>query len=311
MSKSVPPWLERAARTIHEKAGYAASATEVARVLAENAANVRLPEHIGLGGVMDDLLSAGLLRREQIRPLSQPKSRDGAEYRVFERWIRKDASPVHVALSLRPNSYISHGSAAQHHGLLPVDTGRIYVNKEQSPKPQSEGALSQDAIDRAFSNEARVSNYVYGFRKTEIVLLNGKNSENYNVAKSSGKLGADIPAASLERTLVDIAVRPVYAGGIDAVLSAFVAARDRASVPEVVAALKKLHYVYPYHQAIGFYLARAGFEKTAMAPLKKLAIDFNFYLGNRMRQPVLDETWRVFYPKALDKSAGKKRVLLT
>jgi hypothetical protein len=42
------------------------------------------------------------------------------------------------------------------------------------------------------------------------------------------------------------------------VLQAYTAARDRISVQVLVATLKKLEYVYPYHQVIGYLLAIPG-----------------------------------------------------
>ena len=57
-----------------------------------------------------------------------------------------------LALSLRPDSYLSHGSAAFLHGLTDQEPEFIYVNKEQSPKNRS-GPLSQAGINRAFSNK--------------------------------------------------------------------------------------------------------------------------------------------------------------
>src|SRR5687767_4124502 len=95
-------------------------------------------------------------------------------------------------------------------------------------------------------------------------------------------------------------VRPAYAGGVQTVFNAFLAARDTISVPRIVAALKALKYIYPYHQAVGFYLQRAGMPAAALAPLKKLPIDFNFYLANQMHVPTLDPDWRVFYPNKLE-----------
>lgn len=59
----------------------------------------------------------------------------------------------------------------------------------------------------------------------------------------------------LERTLIDIAVRPNYAGGVHHVLEAYAAAKSRVSVNVLLATLQKMEYVYPYHQVIGFYIS--------------------------------------------------------
>lgn len=300
MPKPPPPWLERAARVLDEEAPYSFSGAELNRLLTEHQGKMRIPAGVGRADVIKALLSTGALKKESITPLSRPKSNDGAEYRVIERLIRKGASAVHVALSLRPNSYISHASAAQHHGLIPASVNRIYANKEQSPKPEGTGFLSQESIDRAFANAPRTSNLVYGFKNSEIIWLSGKNTGNHGVQTSDGKLGVGVAVTSIERTLVDMTVRPAYAGGVQTVLAAFQAARDTISMPSIVAALSALQYVYPYHQAVGFYLQRAGLPTAALASLKKFPIDFNFYLANLITAPVLDQDWHVFYPSDLD-----------
>jgi len=100
----------------------------------------------------------------------------------------------------------------------------------------------------------------------------------------------------LERTLIDITVRPIYGGGVYQVLEAYRNAKDRISTATLIAALAKLEFVYPYHQAIGFYMQKAGYPSKALARLKALDMPFNFYLAHDIRDRAFDPEWRLFYP---------------
>ncbi len=111
--------------------------------------------------------------------------------------------------------------------------------------------------------------------------------------------GGMLPVTKLERTLIDITVRPRYSGGIVHVLDAFRGAKGRARVPVIVATLKQLGYVYPYHQAVGFLLERAGFEPGKLEPLRALGLEFDFYLVHGMKDRDYDKNWRLFFPKGL------------
>ena len=94
-------------------------------------------------------------------------------------------------------------------------------------------------------------------------------------------------------------MRPAYAGGIVQVLEAFKGARARVSVPALVRTLKELGYAYPYHQAIGFLMKRAGYPEKSLALLRSLPRRFKFYLGYGLRETAFDEEWGLHYPKGL------------
>ena len=78
-------------------------------------------------------------------------------YRNEFRYTWKNPSVYAVALFVKAEQYLTHGSAVFLHGLTDQLPGRIYVNYEQSPKPSGAG-LTQEGLDRAFSSKQRQSN---------------------------------------------------------------------------------------------------------------------------------------------------------
>ena len=184
-----------------------------------------------------------------------------------------------MALSLKEGSYLSHSSAVFLHGLNTQLPSTIYVNKEQSVKPLQNKSLTQDSLNNSFANNQRESNCIFRLRDSRIVLLSGKNTNALEVIEIAGPQGESLRTTSIARTLIDITVRPNYSGGAYQVVEAFKGARERVSGSSIITVLKNLNYVYPYHQDIGFYMSQAGFPSAETAKLRKLGLEFDFYLA--------------------------------
>jgi hypothetical protein len=172
------------------------------------------------------------------------------------------------------------------------------VNKEQSPKPRVTSQLSQAAIDRAFAGKARQTTYVLTDGKYRYVLLNGKHTNNRGVVALKYRK-RQIQATDLERTVIDLVVRPQYAGGATQVLQSVRAARSNVSTSALIPMLVGLDYLYPYHQALGFYLEAAGFPADETKGLMELGITYGFYLEQGAAPTAFNEKWRIHYPLAL------------
>ena len=222
-------------------------------------------------------------------------------YTPLTRYVWGDVSPYRLAALLWKGAYLSHGSAVFLHGLTDDIPKTIYVNREQSPKPAPSAGLTQERLDMAFSRPQRASAYVLPVGEYRIVLLSGKNTGRLEVGEMPDPASQThaLPVTGLERTLIDIVVRPAYAGGVTHLLGAFRGAGQRVRIPELVATLRNLAYVYPYHQALGFLLERAGVEPDRLGPLRAMGLDFDFHLAHGMGMRDYDANWRLFYPKGL------------
>jgi predicted transcriptional regulator of viral defense system len=223
-----------------------------------------------------------------------------SNYRKETRYLWGDASVFELALSLKSHSYFTHHTAAYFHRLIDKAPKTIYLNSEQSKK-LSTSVLTQDAIDMAFRNSVRISNSRTQYENKTICLLNGMHTGQLGVIELIGEKGEKIYLTGIERTLIDIVVRPVYSGGVSEVLNIYRRASQKTSVRHLWEIYWILDYVYPYHQVIGFYLDRAGvYDEKEINLFYKIDKPFNFYLTHKMEKTSYSKKWRLFYPKEFD-----------
>ncbi|QJE01516.1 hypothetical protein HH212_17010 [Massilia forsythiae] len=225
-------------------------------------------------------------------------------YRSEKRYALPQVPMLEVLQSLKPNSYYTHATAAVVHGLIGTETERrtIYINHEQRPHIRGELA-DQPRIDAAFKTKARVSSNAINLGGTEICMLNGMHTGQLGVITAATRLhqsrSATIRVTGLERTLIDIVVRPSYAGGVETVLSAFRKARDKVDNDLLMHTLAQLGHVYPYHQAIGWYMDKAGYPLAALELIATLPKLCRFYVAHQMSQPSYDDKWALYVPASL------------
>jgi len=265
--------------------------TEIRSILTQNRAEWNLPLNTTTAKFVDFLLTKAKLKKVAL--VSESYSR-------IDRYLWGEATPYSLGLSLKSHAYLSHATAVFLHALTQQIPQVIYVNHEQSAKPKPSGTLTQDSLDRAFGNQQRRSRYVFHYEGRQFFVLSGKQTGRLGVIVMPSSIGETLHVTGLERTLVDIVVRPDYAGGVYLVLEAYKAARSRTSVNTLLATLKRLDYIYPYHQAIGFYMQKAGYEPERWARLKKLPQNVDFYLAHGMQEKTYNPFWRLFVPKALE-----------
>ncbi len=265
------------------------SASELDGILQTNRKIWQLPKSMQLSNFV-----SSLCKHTQLNPVQLQST----EYnRSVHRLAWGEPSPLELAHSISSKGYLSHGSAAAFHRLTNHSPDPIYLNIEQSPKPKNSGSLTQKSIDLAFSRKQRQSNLIYRYSDTSIVMLAGKNTEQLGIEEKIGPKSEILRVTNLERTLIDIVVRPNYAGGPENVLAAYRAAKEQMSMDTLLNILERLDYVYPYHQAIGYLMERADYPSNSCDQLRALGLKHDFYLAHKIEKKAYCKEWRLYYPK--------------
>jgi predicted transcriptional regulator of viral defense system len=158
-----------------------------------------------------------------------------------------------LAQSLKPNAYLAHRAAMFLNGLSGNYPRTIHINVEQSQHhKRNTNSLTQAAIDRAFENKTRVSNEIAEANGIQVCITHGQKTDQLGVGTKKGPDGEILRVTNIERTLIDITVRPKYAGGPKEVVKAYRNAADVVSIDQLLKMLKKMNFVYPFHQSVGF-----------------------------------------------------------
>jgi len=217
-------------------------------------------------------------------------------YKRFIRYVKPECSVLDLAASLIKGAYFSHYSAIHVHDLSEQLPKTIYINSEQGKKTHTRVVLKQRNIDVAFSRPWRTSNNIAQYKDYNIYWLNGMYTGNLGVIQIPYQDAHNILVTDIERTLIDIAVRPVYSGGIFEVLKAYKAAIPKVDLGKLLGYLRQIGFMYPYHQAIGFYLEKAGLPSHRTEALKSFGLSYDFYLTHQIKSKGYSQDWKLYYP---------------
>ncbi len=265
------------------------SFSDLIQILDDNREFWRLPKRL-TGKLFIDLLLKNTKLNNHIIQFPNNK---------FIKYTWVPVSIFKLILSINSKAYLSHYSAMQIHSLTEQIPKSIYINIEQSNKSQiSNKLILQDRIKFAFSRNQRTTKNIANFHDFKIYLLNGKYTENLGVIEHQYETNEIIRVTDIERTLIDIIVRPNYSGGIFEVLKAYQNAYYKVSINKLCSYLKKINFIYPYHQIIGFLLDKTKlYKENQINLLKQFEIKYDFFLTYGAKDLEYSKEWRLFYPK--------------
>ena len=184
----------------------------------------------------------------------------------------------------------------QHHDLTEQIPKTIYFNIEQRLTGGGTEP-SQAAMDRAFKGKCRVSNNSFNVADRTIRILNGRNTGELGVIPMANNTPVEKRITNLERTLIDITVRPIYSGGVFQVAEAFAVAASAVSIKVLTSYLRRLNFTYPYHQSIGYYMQRSEkYSHSQLDAIRDFGLAYDFYLDYGMKRTKYVDEWRLHVP---------------
>jgi len=263
---------------------------QIGEVLQNNREVWRLAKSTSLSQFVEYLLAHSKMKRLHL----------ALPHRAETLYLWGEVSPYAAASAAKPGGYLCHFTAMHLHDLTHQTPATIYANSEQRPQPRPAARPTQASIDAAFGRPQRLTTNICPLWDGRLCMINGKHTGRLGVEARQDANNVTLSVSGLERTLIDIAVRPVYAGGVSEVLEAYLRAKERVSLNRLAAMLKKMDFVYPYEQAIGFYLERSGvYERSRLDLFRTRPFEFDFYLTYAMPKTEYSSRWRLFFPAGM------------
>jgi predicted transcriptional regulator of viral defense system len=210
-------------------------------------------------------------------------------------------NPYEIAHALFPQEYFCNLSSIYYHSLTNQVPKAIYICT--SAKRINENTVNDNELRRAFIKPHRHTNHVYTLNDYNVIVVERARISGSGVVEShppSTLLPNKSRVTCIERALIDAVVSPQYNGGIVSVNTYFRNARDMLDMARLIKIYRRLDFVYPYSQSIGFLLDKAGMSKHASVIYKKFPPDRSFFVDHNAKTSwVYNEKWKLYYPVGL------------
>lgn len=215
-------------------------------------------------------------------------------------YARNDNFSVYEMVScLGENGYISHFSAAFLHEIVEQVPKSIYVTLPHIRKRKQLVELSQEQITASFLRSSRLTQDIASWKGLRIIRVNGTDYNDLGITRLAIPNGKHIRISDVERTLIDLVIRPEYGGGVVQVQEAFFLAKEEVSTNRLISILRKMELAYPYHQAIGYYMQQADYPESSLHLVRRLGLHKDFYLLHAQSGEKYIPEWRLFVPEFL------------
>lgn len=252
-------------------------------------------------GVLPGYLKFDDFRKKLIQDKLISEVRSSELMNLPSKYWTSGSSIEGFACNIQEGGYLSYFSALVKHELTQQIPKTLFISVDRSQKNESRTSredLEQENVDKAFSTTKRRSTESYQVNNTSLVIVRRPAFPNrIGIIEEKAVRYTD-----LERTLIDIAVRPDYSGGFFSISSAYKKAGQNIDVDKLYQYSESMDFIYPYQQLLGFYLNHfAGFNIDDLKLFSNRISHLDFYTTKNMLSFDNDLYWQINYPPgALD-----------
>ena len=217
-----------------------------------------------------------------------------------------NVAPVEIAIAFFDKGYFCYGTALYWNNLTNQVPTNFYIAQERvapSPRRDVQEIDEFEMMDNSIK-PPRETRKVASYGEYKFTLIERDYTDFIGVTeKITTHSGRKIRfrCTNLERTLLDCAIHPHRAGGLQALISAFDEGSRRLSIAKMAAYYHSLNLYYPYWQRIGLILKNtctviktSEWKKQFGPPRSRFFID-KLYRSTW----VIDSEWNVAYPQGL------------
>lgn len=205
--------------------------------------------------------------------------------------LNKEFNIYDFVYSLERNGFFSMFTSLNIQGFTNFRDNFIFISKERMQRVNfSSKNITQEAIDKAFSNKPRKTkayNTIYNYN---IVMLESNNTQGVGIINYNG-----YKVSSINRAFVEIISNIQYSKTPYDVIKEFRQLKDKLDINEIFKIIEKFDFIYPYYQLAGYYLEKIGFLKEELSRFFNNKTNLIFYTMKNKTNYDLDEYWGIKY----------------
>ena len=205
--------------------------------------------------------------------------------------LNKEFNIYDFVYSLERNGFFSMFTSLNIQGFTNFRENFIFISKERMQRVNfSSKNITQEAIDKAFSNKPRKTkayNTIYNYN---IVMLESNNTQGVGIINYNG-----YKVSSINRAFVEIISNIQYSKTPYDVIGEFRQLKDKLDINEIFKIIEKFDFIYPYYQLAGYYLEKIGFLKEELSRFFNNKTNLIFYTMKNKTNYDLDEYWGIKY----------------